>query len=190
MNLLRNIKILIIGSACFYFIFTQVQFPKKHSLVDDLKVPENFKIQPDSIRNKIYLNNLIQEISALDCLEAKHIGIEGRESKQVDYLGTLKKWSDIDELVKLTDHKNPLVRTLAFQALIDSKHNGLEEIFKKHLKDSQTYNYHSGCVVEPVPVNIAFYQSIYSTLSPAKANYFKQELLKESTGFEFMLQYL
>ncbi|HLP35647.1 hypothetical protein [Lacibacter sp.] len=148
--------------------------------------------QPDSIRDKIALNNLVSDISALQNLESKHIGIEGRESTQPDYLSILKKWADTNQLVKLTEHGNALVRSLSFQALRDKNYIGLIEIFKKHLNDNQTYNVHSGCVVEPVPVNIAFFRCIYPTLSAAEAKSFKNELLKQyrDTGFEFNLRYL
>jgi Ca2+/Na+ antiporter len=192
MSTLRNISLLLLVSICFYFLFYKIKSTKEHSIVDDLETSGDFMNQPDSTRDKIALNNLVYSISVLQNLESDYIGIEGKKSTQFDYFETLKKWASTDQLINLTDHGNALVRTMAFQALADKKYIELKKIFKKHLNDRHTYNVHSGCVVEPVPVNIAFYRSIYPSLSSAEASLFKKELLKQysDTYFEFNLRYL
>jgi len=191
MNTLRNIALLTLMGVGLFFLFAKIKATKEHSIVDDLGVSNNIATQPDSIRDEIELNNLVYSIATLNNLESEYIGYEGRKSTQPDYLAILKKWADTTRLVKLTDHGNALVRSMAFQTLKEKNYNGLKEIFKKHLNDKQTYNVHSGCDVESVPVNIAFYRCISPTLASVEVATYKRKLLElyKGTFFEFMIRY-
>ncbi len=191
MSTLRNIALLLLAGICLYFLYDKIQSAKEYSIVDDLEVSGDFMTQPDSVRDKIALNNLVHKIATLQNLESNYIGIEGRKSTQPDYVSILKIWADTNQLVKLTDHGNAIVKSIAFQALKDKNYAGLKEIFEKHLNDKQTYNYHSGCVIEPVPVNLEFYRCIYPTLSSVEANSYKQALLEiyRGTHFEHEIPY-
>ena len=148
--------------------------------------------QSDSLRNAIDLNNLVFNISTLSSIEGDNIGVDGRKSTQPDYSHQLAMWADTNQLVKLTNHEKPIVRVLAFGALLEKKYTRIKDIFISHLSDEATCNFYSGCMIDPVPVNIIYYQVVSSWLTLKENQYYKKLLINEykNTGFWWKVQYL
>ncbi|NOQ73628.1 MAG: hypothetical protein GQ574_16600 [Crocinitomix sp.] len=55
--------------------------------------------------------------------------------------------TSIDELVQLTDNESPIVQHYAFTALSFRRYEHIDAIVLKHIDDTATYIYSSGCVV-------------------------------------------
>jgi hypothetical protein len=191
MQTLRNVALLIIFLLGVFILYLQFTSPGMHSITEDIDITHKFPLQPVSIQNKDAINNLVYAIAALAVRESNYIGIDGRKSTQPNYLDLLEKQAGIDQLVQLTNHKSSLVRSLAFQALKDKNYTGLKEIFDKHIFDDQTYQYQSGCVIEPIPVNSDLYHCICPLLNKHEAALYKTKLLKKykDTYFEYFFQY-
>ena len=191
MKTLRKIIFLLIVGVGLFALFIKILSLKKNSFFDDLNESGNFSTQPDSIRDKNALSLLVHEISSLTNLEANYIGFEGRKSTQPDYSVLLEKRATVNQLVELTDHGSPLVRLMAFQALRNKNYPDLKQLFERHLYDDQTYNFYSGCVVGPMPVNVDFYRCIYPTLSSVDAKSYQKKLIAKYKGtmYEYMFRY-
>lgn len=138
--------------------------------------------EPDSIKDKKAINDLVYRIATLERVENAFIGLEGRKSEQPNYVEYLVKWADTGSLVKLTDHPNAIVKSFSFRALQQKNYTGLKDIFEKHLFDKQTYSFHSGCVVTPVAINLDFFNTLSPSLSKKEREFYKAALLKQYAG--------
>ena len=188
MNSIRNITSYFLT---IFILTIQSCKSKDETLVDEITIPRELIMQSDSLRNANDINMVVSEISTLSQLEGPYIGISGRKSEQRDYTNLLEKWADINQLVKLTDHKNAMVKSIAFAALKNKNYPGLRLIFEKHLFDRQTFQIQSGCEIFPMPINIDFYTCIYSQLNKSEAQIYKKQILRQYAGthFEHMLPF-
>ena len=128
------------------------------------------------------LNRLVAEVESLQSLEGKYIGIEGRPSSQKQYPPELAKFGDTASLVLLTNHKNPLVRVLSFEALHLKGYKGLKKILVDHLTDTSTYWVFAGCLVTPQPVNLSMLNLIEDQLYSHEILSFKARIKESFEG--------
>jgi len=169
---------------------------KNSDLTDDLVVDGSYASQPDSLRDKSFLNSLVDKISRHPEIIGQHEGMaptfgKHEMSEEEKELELLQKSASIDQLVKLTDHNDVLVKSLAFQALKNKNYPDLKKIFENHITDNQMYSFYSGCTVERRPLNIDFYHCIYPTLNKTEIDHYKSQLMSQykNTMFEIYLRY-
>ncbi|HTH31417.1 MAG TPA: hypothetical protein VL946_08700 [Lacibacter sp.] len=156
---------------------------KIDALIDAAETTPAMANIPDSVRKKQRLDHLVFEITSLERLEGRYIGIDGHKSNQTDYAGELGKLADTNYLSKLTTHSSPYLRVVAFQALLDNNYSQIEEIFRQHLNDNSTYQLYSGCLITPEPVNLTMFNLLrYKLTDEAQTVYYEKimEQLKKS----------
>ncbi len=164
-----------------FFIFPAVSFISCKNQTSISAIDAELPIQPnvsDSLKKRTSLDLLIEQISKLENLDDKYIGIEGRPSSQPDYSTELLKLTNTDKLLQLTEHKNPLVRFLSFKALHTKSYPELVSVLKKHITDNETFQLFAGCSITPEPVNLSMYNLVkYQLTSKERSSLGKQ--LKE-----------
>jgi len=189
MKNIKNIILLCFIGFFIIFLFDRIKPATGYSILENLEIPSYILAQSDVMRKEVFFNSVVNEIESVKRLETKYIGIAGRRSNQPDYFEKLGNCADTNQLVKLTDHRSPLVRSIAFTVLQNKNYSGLKQIFKKHLKDNQTYDVYAGCTISPNAVNIDFYYCISSSLNLQEKKLYKTELMKQykNTWFEYMI---
>lgn len=89
---------------------------------------------------------IVLAIERGNSVESAHIGFVGTPSSQWNLYERLRKVASEEELVKLTDHKNAVVRCYSFQALAYKRSKNVFPILLKHLRDTATIETLSGDV--------------------------------------------
>jgi hypothetical protein len=151
---------------------------KNEQLIAGIVISEEEHLS-DSVRNARDLNELVYRISQESDVEEGYIGIEGRKSTQPNYSHMLALWADTNQLVKLTNHSCAIVKLFSFEALLEKGYPNLKTILQSHIADIQVYSLHSGCTVEQVPINFAFFNMLSPSLNKIETTSFKNELLKK-----------
>jgi hypothetical protein len=170
---------------------------KRHSIIEDIELPKNIplnsiqKQQMVADQKKQMIVDLVSEISALTHLEGGIIGFDGHKSLQPDYSTQLSRLADTGCIVSLTKHFSPIVRITAFESLVKLKYPHLKSVFLNLINDKNLYRFQGGCVMEPIPINIACYSSISGILTEKEKQKYKSNLRKQykDTGFEYLLNY-
>jgi hypothetical protein len=75
------------------------------------------------------------------------------------YETILSKSSEID-LLKLCDNKSPVVRSYAFQGLIEKKSSKIFDVLIKHIHDSGEFDRTMGCMVDPCYVTDFYLEQV------------------------------
>ena len=96
------------------------------------------------------LKKIVNSIEKGNRVESSHIGYAGSPSSQWKRYEQLKKIATSDQLVALTEHKNPAVRCYAFQALAASHSDKTFEVLLKHLNDTTVVETQFGCIVTEI----------------------------------------
>lgn len=92
------------------------------------------------------LKNIVDGLEEGNRVESSHIGFAGSPSSQWAKYEQLKKIATNDQLIALTDHKNPTVRCYAFQALAAKRSDKTFSVLLKHLNDTSIIQTQSGCI--------------------------------------------
>lgn len=90
---------------------------------------------------------LIDSIIKRNVFESHYVGAGGTMSEQYENFLKLIKISSEKELLKLTDHKNPILRVYAQTYFIEQNKNVIE-IFKKELKRNEKIEALDGCLID------------------------------------------
>lgn len=94
------------------------------------------------------INEIVKGIETKNRVEAQSIGLSNKPSKQWNKYEQLKKTATEEQLIRLTNHKNSVVRCYAFQALAERNSTHIFNILLKHLHDTttvETINGDMGC---------------------------------------------
>jgi len=73
-------------------------------------------------------------------MEAEYIGFAGTKSEQYQNFQKLKSNASDDELRNLITHKNPILRTYAYQSLIGREFMKPSEAFKDALQNNESFS--------------------------------------------------
>ncbi len=122
-------------------IFGQSQTKKKFQ-VKKTQLVDTFYTQKTPDR----LKEIVSNISSINVVQSKHIGMGGTESENYKNYLKLRETATIKELLELTDNKNSVVACYAAIALADTSYQDLKTIFKKFLFNQRYVETQSGCI--------------------------------------------
>lgn len=126
---MKNITIL----SCFFFLYISCSTSPK---------PQEYS--NDSML-QLEIDTLISGIVAENILNDEGIGISWRKNPQWERFIRLSAIATEEDLIKLMDHSNAVVRGYSFHALAKMKSSQVFPILKKHLSDTTTVTTFSGC---------------------------------------------
>lgn len=90
------------------------------------------------------VKEIINEIEKINEYHHEYVGFSfGENYKNFE---TLKSKASIEELVKLTEHRNPVVIAYSANALFDKKYKKADEVFAKILKNDSIVEEITGCL--------------------------------------------
>ncbi|MBN2704293.1 MAG: hypothetical protein JXR23_08785 [Pontiellaceae bacterium] len=92
------------------------------------------------------VSEIVDNIVEVNVLMHSAVGVAGGRPQQYDNFVLLKSVASRDELIRLTDHFNPVVRCYAFWALISDPSVDLYPLVLAHISDSELFETFSGCI--------------------------------------------
>ena len=100
----------------------------------------------NAIKIRKEVSTLANKIASGKIVCGANVGYDGQEPKQwVDFL-KLKSLATENELIKLTENHNSVIRCYAFKALVMNKSSKAFEILFKHLTDNSKVDTFYGCI--------------------------------------------
>ncbi len=111
----------------------------------ELEKEPNFNFHSDLTIDS-HLDTIINEIAKNNSIEGKYIGFGFKISKQYLRGELLYKKATVQQLIELTNHKNPAVRIYAFEALAKNKYLNYKDILDDHKNDKSVIRFQEGCV--------------------------------------------
>ncbi len=142
-------------------------------------------IDAKKLPDAIYLKDLVRSVSSYESVECSFIGYGGTRSTQFNPVNAFKRLASVSQLVELINVSTPIVKHYAFIALLEKNPVVCKKIFPDHLKDKQTFGLFCGCTIDPCPINIDFFNTIKSSLTPIEIQSYKTDLLKLYNGTYF-----
>lgn len=100
--------------------------------------------------------NLSNEIALHKSVNTAAVGVAGAETDQWRRFDSLIKLGTDDELVALVDHSSANVRAYAFWALAKRKFKNIKPLLDKHISDTATFHFFSGCELGTERINMFF----------------------------------
>ena len=99
------------------------------------------------------LDKIVKEMTDYGMFEYKFNGQTADSSLQWErYEMLLSKGSKL-ELLRLCENKSPVVRSYAFQGLIEKKSSEIFDVLQKHIHDTGAFDRAMGCMVDPCYVS-------------------------------------
>lgn len=92
------------------------------------------------------ITNIVNKIVQINEVHSAHVGFSGSNGDNFENYLVLKNIAQIEDLVKLTDNKNPVVACYASWALVDKSYPDLKSIFLKFLLHNRQVSTFSGCI--------------------------------------------
>lgn len=86
------------------------------------------------------VNKLVEDIAKDEIMESEYIGLVGTKSKQYQNFQKLKSKASNEELRNLITHENPILRTYAYQSLIERDLMKPSEAFKDALQNNESFS--------------------------------------------------
>ena len=86
------------------------------------------------------VNKLVDEIAKDKMMEAEHIGFIGAKSEQYQKFQKLKSKASDERLRSLITHENPIMRTYAYQALIERELIKPSKAFKEAMQNNESFS--------------------------------------------------
>ncbi len=86
------------------------------------------------------VNKLVEEIAKDKMMEAEHIGFIGAKSEQYQNFQKLKSKATDEKLRSLITHENPIIRTYAYQSLIERELIKPSKAFKDALQNNESFS--------------------------------------------------
>jgi hypothetical protein len=103
---------------------------------------------------------VVKEMSDYKMFEYKFVGLTADSSIQWARYETILSKSSEADLVKLCDNESPVVRSYAFQGLIEKKSSKVFEILVKHIHDAGEFDRTMGCMVDPCYVTDFYLEQV------------------------------
>jgi hypothetical protein len=117
-----------------------------------------FQVSAQKIRPEI--KNLVKKIEKYNELQSEHVGIGGMTTDQYRNFEKLKNNATTEELLKLLNHKNSVVKGYTSWALADNKYPKLANIFAEFLRTGETATTQEGCIVSTDELARGFYHRV------------------------------
>ena len=92
--------------------------------------------------------------------EYKFVGLTGDSSLQWARYETLLAKSSETELLHLCDNESPVVRSYAFQGLVEKKSSKIFDVLTKHIHDTSEFDRTMGCMVDPCYVSDFYLEQV------------------------------
>ena len=131
------------------FVLMMLFCSLSHSTYSQSEAELRFRIQ--KIVNKIEQENIYKSAA---------VGYGAVRTAQWNRFEKMKKEASELELVMLTDHQNPVVRSYAFQALAERQSNATFEILLNHLADTAQLQTLQGCFMSSQTVGDFFLEVV------------------------------
>jgi len=110
------------------------------------------------------VDEIVKRFISMNEVQYEHIGFGSTKSKLYqDYL-TLAKIADNNELIKLTNHNNAVVRCYSGWALIDRKYLRLDSIYKSFLNNDAEVTTYSIDIKDKDNISSEFYHRYWNSL--------------------------
>lgn len=120
---------------------------------------------------KISKAALLDSIIKFNAYEGQYEGLTGDTTEQWRYFTEFSKRYSENELIQLCNHKNPIIRCLAFQALADNCSSNVYGILIDHLSDTTEFERFYGCLSGTDRITDNFLDAVgYNKESPTKFN--------------------
>lgn len=101
-------------------------------------------------------DKIVKEIEAVNMVMSSGVGFGGDRPIQYDNFIKLKTHATSQELIELTNHYNPTVRSYAFWALSHDHSVDLFPILLNHINDNEFVKTQFGCIISSEPVGDFF----------------------------------
>lgn len=92
--------------------------------------------------------------------EYKSVGLMADQSLQWARYETLLAKSSESELLRLCDNESPVVRSYAFQGLVEKRSSKILDILTKHIHDTGEFDRTMGCMVDPCYVTDFYLEQV------------------------------
>lgn len=106
------------------------------------------------------VKNAVERIDNYGIMQDDIPGLGAKVCPQWENYKVLKSVASINDLIALTDYKNPVVRCYAFYALAEQKYKNIYPLLLKHLYDTDIVNTESGCCGERKKVGDIYYEKV------------------------------
>jgi hypothetical protein len=120
--------------------------------------------------------NIVDKISEINEVQSEHVGVAGQPSENYMNFEKLKEIASINTLIKLTEHKNPVVSCYASWGLIDKGYTELPSIFSKYLNSEEKVVTLNGCIISEDELSSEFYHRFWNKTIDKKLNLTLQKL--------------
>lgn len=114
------------------------------------------------------LKNIVDNIAKVNEVQGEHIGNAGSESENYKNFKQLKEIATTEELVQLTNNKNPAVACYAGWALADKSYKDLSSIFKKFIIHNRQVETFSGCIKSQESISSELYHRYWNNIDNTK----------------------
>ena len=105
-------------------------------------------------------DKLVNEMADYKMFEYKFVGLTADSSLQWARYETLLAKSSESELLKLCDNESPVVRSYAFQGLVEKNSSKIFEVMTKHISDTGEFDRTMGCMVDPCYVTDFYLEQV------------------------------
>jgi hypothetical protein len=121
----------------------------------------------NAIKIRKEVSALANKIASDKIVYGPNVGYGGQEPKQWVYFLQLRSLASENELIKLTENSNPVIRCYAFKALVMNKSSKAFEILFKHLTDNSKVDTFYGCIQDTEFVADEFFGNYKSYYFPS-----------------------
>lgn len=104
-------------------------------------------------KTDIEIENLTLKMAEKNTLSGKYVGRGGDSSPQYQLFEELLKKANEQQLTKLSDHANPVVRTYAFWGLAKKNAGNVQKVLEKHIQDNATMVTAFGDIADEITVS-------------------------------------
>ena len=99
---------------------------------------------------------IARKIAKYETIDRGPVGFSAELTKQFDRFIYLMNNATEDELVMLTDHKNPKVRAYSFEILVAKGYKNIRQIINNHINDISLIKIREGCMSRTEHINLYF----------------------------------
>lgn len=107
---------------------------------------------------------LIDSIIKVNTVESDCVGIGCMVSPQYTRFQKLKKKLSEKELIELSKHENPTIRTYASKELIQSEKGNVPELLSTELQKNEMVETFDGCIMDTEPISSIIYHEYWNKI--------------------------
>lgn len=115
---------------------------------------QNSFARDDSTRVRKTILKLARKISRSKTVDTGPVGFAAEHTKQFDRYIYLINNATENELVVLTDHKDPKVRAYSFEILVAKGYKNIQQLLQQHIGDTATIVIRDGCMRSTEHLNL------------------------------------